>query len=117
MTPYSDPFFCPTVRPHLIDAPADSTVLAGQSVDLACRVGGDPTPSVYWSRQNGRMPVGRIDLLPDKTLRIEQVQPQDEGRYVCEAENPVGNVTASATITVQCESGTGCEVTVVSGFR
>ncbi|XP_043224573.1 roundabout homolog 2-like [Amphibalanus amphitrite] len=88
------------VRPHLVDAPANATVLAGESVDLVCRVAGDPTPAVYWSRQNGRMPVGRIDLLPDKTLRIENVQPQDEGLYVCEAENPVGNVTASATVTV-----------------
>ena len=51
------------------------------------------------------MPVGRINVLPDKTLRIEQVQPQDQGSYVCEAENPVGNVTAAATVTVHCESG------------
>ena len=79
-------------------------MLAGQSVDLVCRVAGDPTPRVFWSRQNGRMPVGRINVLSDKTLRIEQVQPEDQGSYVCEAENPVGNVTAAATITVHCKS-------------
>ena len=91
------------MRPHLVRAPADTTVLVGDSVDLACQVTGDPPPSVYWSRQNDRMPVERINVLTDKTMRIEQVRPQDEGTYVCEADNIVGSVTASATVTVHCE--------------
>ncbi|XP_037072033.1 LOW QUALITY PROTEIN: roundabout homolog 1-like [Pollicipes pollicipes] len=88
------------VRPHLLRAPTDATVLVGDSVDLACQVAGDPPPSVYWRRQDARMPVDRINVLQDKTLRIEQVRPQDEGTYVCEADNRVGSVTASATVTV-----------------
>ena len=84
-------------------APADTTVLVGDLVDLACQVAGDPPPSVYWSRHNDRMPVGRINVLTDKTLRIEPVRAQDEGTYVCEADNVVGSVTASATVTVHCE--------------
>ncbi|KAF0297409.1 Roundabout 2 [Amphibalanus amphitrite] len=89
--------------PHLVRGPTDTTVLVGDSVDLQCQVAGDPPPSVYWSRKNDRMPVGRINVLGDKTLRIEQVRAQDEGTYVCEADNVVGSVTASATVTVHSQ--------------
>lgn len=87
-------------RPYLVRSPADVVMLEGESVDLRCVVAGDPPPALYWRRQNARMPVGRVDILADKTLRIEQLRPEDQGVYVCEADNAVGSVSASATVTV-----------------
>lgn len=65
-------------------------------------MGGDPPPDVIWRRTagGGAMPPGRARVLDDRTLRLEAVTPEDEGEYSCEADNAVGSVTSSATLTV-----------------
>ena len=42
-------------------------------------------------------------MLPDHTLRIENVQAIDEGVYVCTAENSVGQAEAVAHLRVECK--------------
>ncbi|PSN32273.1 hypothetical protein C0J52_24864 [Blattella germanica] len=46
------------------------------------------------------MPIGRAQILDDRSLRIENVEPADEGLYICDAENLVGSVSARASLTV-----------------
>lgn len=46
------------------------------------------------------MPLGRVRVLEDRSLRLERVVLADEGRYTCEADNPAGALEASATLTV-----------------
>lgn len=46
------------------------------------------------------MPLGRVRVLEDRSLRLERVTLTDQGRYTCEADNPAGALTASATLTV-----------------
>ncbi|KDR13839.1 Roundabout-like protein 2 [Zootermopsis nevadensis] len=46
------------------------------------------------------MPLGRVHILEDRSLRVESVILEDEGEYSCEADNAVGTVSASATLTV-----------------
>jgi hypothetical protein len=94
-----------TVRPFLIRGPKDAVALAGDSVIFQCRVGGIPVPSILWRRAAGssEMPLDRVHILEDRSLRLEAVVPEDEGKYSCEAENAVGTVTASATLTVHCK--------------
>lgn len=62
-------------------------------------------PDVLWRRTAGagNMPLGRVHILEDRSLRLENVTPEDEGEYSCEADNAVGTVTASATLTVYCK--------------
>jgi hypothetical protein len=43
----------------------------------------------------------RYDIKDDYTLRIKKAMSTDEGTYVCIAENRVGKVEASATLTVR----------------
>lgn len=43
----------------------------------------------------------RYDIKDDYTLRIKKALSTDEGTYVCIAENRVGKVEASATLTVR----------------
>jgi roundabout axon guidance receptor 2 len=92
-----------TVKPFFSKEPSDVTVLKGQSVQFQCRVGGDPDPNILWRRDDGKMPIGRAQILDDKSLRIENVEPVDEGLYICDAENLVGSVSAQASLTVHCE--------------
>ncbi|XP_077483590.1 roundabout homolog 2-like isoform X2 [Amblyomma americanum] len=87
-------------KPYFVRVPEDVTTLAEESVEFQCKVNGDPKPTVTWRRQDGKMPVGRAYVPEDKTLHIKNVVPADEGTYICESENIVGSVSASATLTV-----------------
>ncbi|XP_065332299.1 roundabout homolog 2-like isoform X2 [Cloeon dipterum] len=88
------------VKPYIIKAPKDVTELQGLSAEFSCRVDGDPVPKILWSRADGKMPHGRAHILEDKSLRIEDLQPGDDGLYICNAENVVGSITAQAHLTV-----------------
>ncbi|CAH1998252.1 unnamed protein product [Acanthoscelides obtectus] len=46
------------------------------------------------------MPLGRVRVLEDRTLRLERVTLADQGVYTCDADNFAGAVTASAHLTV-----------------
>lgn len=39
----------------------------------------------------------------DKSLIIKNVVPADEGIYICEAHNGVGQISAKAQLVVNCE--------------
>jgi len=91
---------CFPVRPFFNKEPTDGIVLEGGSVTFQCAVGGDPPPNVIWKRDDGKMPVGRFEILHDKSLHIENVILQDEGVYICDAENDVGTVSARASLSV-----------------
>jgi hypothetical protein len=41
--------------------------------------------------------------LEDKSLKISRVKVDDEGLYVCKAENPVGTIEAVGRLTVHCK--------------
>ncbi|XP_055634932.1 protein sax-3-like [Toxorhynchites rutilus septentrionalis] len=90
------------VKPFLIRGPHDSTVVEGSSVTFQCRVGGDPMPDVLWRRSasGGNMPLDRVHILEDRSLRLENVVSDDEGEYSCEADNAVGAISATGTLTV-----------------
>ncbi|CAG2119074.1 unnamed protein product, partial [Medioppia subpectinata] len=88
------------VKPFFIRGPEDVTTLSSEHVEFHCKVGGDPTPTITWRRQDGKMPIGRAQILEDKALKIIHVTPADEGVYICEVENPVGTITSSATLIV-----------------
>ncbi|XP_030763908.1 roundabout homolog 2-like [Sitophilus oryzae] len=87
------------VKPKFIKEPQDVEALAGQRVVFKCAVDGDPVPNVVWGKDDGKMPLGRVSVLED-SLQIENVQPADEGFYVCKAENEVGSITAKASLVV-----------------
>ncbi|XP_068086117.1 protein sax-3 [Anabrus simplex] len=88
------------VKPFFNKEPTDVTVLEDQNVQFQCKVGGDPPPNILWRRDDGKMPIGRAQILDDKSLRIEHITPADEGLYICDAENVVGSVSARASLTV-----------------
>lgn len=90
------------MKPFLTRPPEDVVALVGETVEFTCGVGGDPLPDILWRRHapGGTMPLGRVRVLEDRSLRLERIVLADQGRYTCEADNPAGALTASATLTV-----------------
>ncbi|XP_052243255.1 roundabout homolog 1-like isoform X2 [Dreissena polymorpha] len=86
--------------PEFQKLPKDVTVEEGNVAEFYCNVSGDPPIKVQWSKQDGTISFGRARILADHTLRIEQVEPEDEGVYVCSAENAAGSTKASARLFV-----------------
>ncbi|XP_052564036.1 protein sax-3-like isoform X2 [Culex pipiens pallens] len=89
------------VKPYFINEPPDMTVLVGQRVQFQCTVGGDPHPQILWKKENGHIPVGRAEILEeDRSLVIKNVAQDDQGVYICEAHNSVGQISAKAHLVV-----------------
>ncbi|XP_068547143.1 roundabout homolog 2 isoform X17 [Anas acuta] len=90
-------------RPTFLRRPINQVVLEEEAVDFRCQVQGDPQPTVRWKKDDADPPRGRYDIKDDYTLRIKKAMSTDEGTYTCIAENRVGKVEASATLTVRGE--------------
>ncbi|KAM7342001.1 roundabout guidance receptor 1 isoform 2-T7 [Cochliomyia hominivorax] len=89
------------VKPYFMKEPQDLTMLAGQTATFHCSVGGDPPPKILWKKEEGNIPVSRARIQhDDKSLEIINIIPEDEGTYVCEAHNNVGQISARASLTV-----------------
>ncbi|XP_063249995.1 roundabout homolog 2 isoform X3 [Prinia subflava] len=88
-------------RPTFLRRPINQVVLEEEAVDFRCQVQGDPTPTVRWKKDDADLPRGRYDIKDDYTLRIKKALGTDEGTFTCIAENRVGKVEASATLTVR----------------
>ncbi|XP_042312912.1 roundabout homolog 2 isoform X9 [Sceloporus undulatus] len=88
-------------RPTFLRRPINQVVLEEEVVELRCQVQGDPQPTVRWKKDDNDLPRGRYDIKDDYTLRIKKAMSTDEGTYTCIAENRVGKVEASATLTVR----------------
>ena len=78
------------------------TVTVGESVLFQCRyLSGIPSPTISWSREDGRPLPTAAELLPGGVLRITSVTGQEGGLYRCVATNAAGTTQALATLEVQ----------------
>ncbi len=87
------------VKPYFLQEPEDVTASDGEDVGLDCEVGGDPEPTILWHREDGKLPEGRTKIQNGRLI-IQDVAPLDEGVYVCEAQNAVGIISVSASLSV-----------------
>lgn len=46
---------------------------------------------------------GRVHILEDRSLKIDDITVDDIGEYSCEADNAVGTIVASGMLLVHCE--------------
>uniref|UniRef100_A0A8D2D7C9 Roundabout homolog 3 n=2 Tax=Sciurus TaxID=10001 RepID=A0A8D2D7C9_SCIVU len=87
-------------RPSFLRRPVNQVVLADAPVNFLCEVEGDPPPHLHWRKEDGELPTGRYEIRSDHSLWIGQVSAEDEGTYTCVAENSVGRVEASGSLSV-----------------
>nr|XP_051704422.1 roundabout homolog 3 isoform X1 [Oryctolagus cuniculus] len=87
-------------RPSFLRRPVNQVVLADAPVTFLCEVQGDPQPQLRWRKEEGELPTGRYEIRSDYSLWIGHVSAEDEGTYTCVAENSVGRVEASGSLSV-----------------
>nr|XP_048304598.1 roundabout homolog 3 isoform X4 [Myodes glareolus] len=87
-------------RPSFLRRPVNQVVLVDAPVSFLCEVQGDPQPSLRWRKDDGELPTGRYEIQSDHSLWIGRVSAEDEGTYTCVAENSVGRVEASGSLSV-----------------
>ncbi|XP_055752647.1 roundabout homolog 2 isoform X11 [Salvelinus fontinalis] len=91
-------------RPTFLRRPINQVVLEEEGVEFRCQVQGDPQPNVRWRKNDVDVPRGRYEIRYDKEdylLRVKKASASDEGTFTCLAENRVGKVEASASLTVR----------------
>uniref|UniRef100_A0A3Q3LAL2 Roundabout, axon guidance receptor, homolog 2 (Drosophila) n=1 Tax=Labrus bergylta TaxID=56723 RepID=A0A3Q3LAL2_9LABR len=88
-------------RPTFLRRPINQVVLEEESVEFRCQVQGDPQPNVRWRKDDVDVPRGRYYDKDDYVLRVKKASVNDEGTFTCVAENRVGKLEASATLTVR----------------
>ncbi|XP_030000392.1 flocculation protein FLO11 isoform X2 [Sphaeramia orbicularis] len=78
------------------------TVPVGARVVLECQVSGRPVPSISWVKRGYSKQTGGKTVvgLRNATLSIQSARSYDEGVYVCEASNPLGQSQRTAVLKV-----------------
>ena len=79
----------------------------GQPTQLEARVSGIPEPQVVWLKDDHPIKPGeRIHAEKDgdlHSLKISEVDIEDEGVYICQAKNTAGTATSMADLNVECK--------------
>lgn len=76
-------------------------ILHGGNALFQCRViGGIPSPTVEWTRSDGSPFSSSTEILSGGVIRFNRVTGDEEGTYICTAENVAGKVTAHASLQI-----------------
>jgi len=91
------------LAPFLLQRPVGMTVNESQTAILECAADGNPRPTLTWSKLKSLLPMGRHVVESSGALIVKDVRPDDDGVYNCRADSLLGQVNASAKLTVQCK--------------
>uniref|UniRef100_A0A8C5JG59 protein-tyrosine-phosphatase n=1 Tax=Junco hyemalis TaxID=40217 RepID=A0A8C5JG59_JUNHY len=98
--------FCPQGPPVFIKKPVDQIGVSGGVASFVCQATGDPKPRVTWNKKGKKVNSQRFETIEfdesaGAVLRIQPLRtPRDENIYECVAQNPHGEVTVHAKLTV-----------------
>ncbi|XP_055621397.1 peroxidasin isoform X2 [Toxorhynchites rutilus septentrionalis] len=79
-------------KPEIVTEPKDIEISYGQTAVFTCKAVGDPRPEIVWMLDSNEIHSDdtRISVLPDGSLRINEVTAADAGHYECMAKNNMG---------------------------
>ncbi|XP_038596564.1 receptor-type tyrosine-protein phosphatase S isoform X15 [Tachyglossus aculeatus] len=92
--------------PRFIKEPKDQIGVSGGVASFVCQATGDPKPRVTWNKKGKKVNSQRFETIEfdesaGAVLRIQPLRtPRDENVYECVAQNPVGEITVHAKLTV-----------------
>ena len=80
----------------------EKSVFAYKSWDtvLKCDIFGHPFPVITWARSHKELSVGR-HVIDGNKLTIKNTTDDDDGAYVCQGANELGNVMAVIWVIVK----------------
>ncbi|OAF67817.1 Neuroplastin [Intoshia linei] len=93
--------------PSFVIKPISKSLLVGESAILNCKVRGNPTPTIFWQKNDSdelmllHKNYGRLYIDSEGSLHIKNIQINDAGMYTCRAMSMMGSVAKSSTITVK----------------
>ncbi|XP_036377722.1 vascular endothelial growth factor receptor 2 [Megalops cyprinoides] len=96
----------------------DQRVNVSDTTSFVCEVTGTPAPTVLWIKNNKTLAEGSGVVLSkgNRTLTIQRVKKEDNGRYTCLACNSQGCDYSSASLSVEgAEEKTNVELIVPIG--
>lgn len=67
---------------------------------IKCDIFGFPSPAITWTRSLKQLPVN-IHVIDDNGLIIKNTTEDDDGAYVCQGNNKLGNVIAVTWVFVK----------------
>ncbi|XP_052806024.1 LOW QUALITY PROTEIN: cell adhesion molecule DSCAM-like [Mya arenaria] len=89
------------VPPSWVVEPQDTSVIRKDLVTLDCHAVGIPEPRITWSENTGGYPpnylpldlsdTDRYRMFPNGTLQIRAAMEEDEGYFLCRADNHIGH--------------------------
>ncbi|XP_025405538.1 neogenin isoform X3 [Sipha flava] len=89
--------------PEFVAKPHSTIALEGSVITLDCAAIGNPKPAISWLKDGALIDVAYLDSrfsLIGTGLQITQINKNDDGNYVCRAENSEDSADASATLEV-----------------
>ncbi|XP_066911984.1 basement membrane-specific heparan sulfate proteoglycan core protein-like [Clytia hemisphaerica] len=86
--------------PRASVSPPYGTVDIGESIEFQCSVTGYPLPTITWKRGNGKM-LPRNVRIDGPSLRLTDIESEDEGDYICTATNKGGIVNRRGLLYVR----------------
>ncbi|XP_062888252.1 receptor-type tyrosine-protein phosphatase S-like isoform X8 [Mobula hypostoma] len=92
--------------PRFMKVPSDQIGVSGGVASFVCQATGSPKPRVTWNKKGKRVSSQRFEVIEfddgaGAVLRIQPLRtPRDEAVYECQATNALGDVTATAKLTV-----------------
>ena len=89
--------------PVAIVSPNTQTVRENQSATFYCSAGGNPMPTVAWTKVEGSLRNNNAKVGPGGRLAITHSTFNDSGEYKCTAVNILGRDVKKAKLTVEGE--------------
>ena len=85
--------------PEISVTPSTLNVIEGDEALFECLAVGDPTPTIRWSREKGRL--SSSSSSENGVLIISSTKLEDAGTYFCRAANKFGAKAAPVTLNVE----------------
>ncbi|XP_057697022.1 protein tyrosine phosphatase receptor type Fa isoform X3 [Corythoichthys intestinalis] len=92
--------------PSFIKSPDDQTGISGGVASFVCQALGEPKPRITWMKKGKKVSSQRFEVIEfaDGSGSVLRIQPlrsyRDEAVYECTAANVLGQINASAKLTV-----------------
>nr|XP_042899314.1 hemicentin-1 isoform X1 [Parasteatoda tepidariorum] len=89
------------VPPIITNLPKSQDISVGDVLTLSCEANGYPYPSITWLLNNTQITGSSNSVLGRSKLVFENAGKQDEGTYICLAQNAAGERKAAAAVRVR----------------